>query len=254
MSDNGARTSAWLFSFKAAAATIGGALLTFCVTIAQTSYQHELETLQRQREQGVAFQDALLRKTGDIENEIIRVSSVLKDTKDEAAFPADLLSHLDTLNNGWRLDRLPLRVRGAQIYGNTVGDLIYDPGEEAIDLDKCSIQVPIDRREGGGNCTARQAAEIARLDALVRQLRNAARHGGTPQWRPAGFQANFRMARKVLRLYVACRLNSPEARHYPCPPPGQMRQTRMIFERRVDLLVLSRERISTEIIRGSVLE
>lgn len=251
-----ARTSAWLFSFKAVAATIGGALLTFCVTIAQISYQQSSALLQRQREQGIQFQQELLVATGNMENEIVNISSAIKDLN--GTRPRKTVLHkLDELNAAWRLSRLPFRVRGSQIYGIKVGNLIYDPAEEATTVDRCSVEVPYVDREGRDDCVGRQVAEIGRLNDLVALLRSNVAHRET-HWRPAGFQANFRMTRAVAKVYIACILQLPEANHYACPAGKeaeiQRRQTKEIFERRVELLVLSRERLSTEIIHSSSLE
>ena len=123
--------SLWPFTVKTAAATIGGGVLTLCVTVAQISYTKYLEVLERQGEQGIVLQQELFQKTGRIENEIINVYNVLHNNPALEPDP-ELTASLNGLNEQWRLDRLWFRIRGAQVYGNGVGDRIYDPREESI--------------------------------------------------------------------------------------------------------------------------
>jgi hypothetical protein len=248
----GARRSAWLFSLKAALATMGGGLLTLCVTFAQITYQRHLEMLNRQSEQGEQFQAQLFQATGHIENELIDIYDSL--TEDPAA-PVDRAIHarLDQLADQWRLARLSFRVRGAQIYGHRVGNLIYHPGEETRLIDACNVEVRKGDPAADGNCPVRRGAEARRLRRLVDRLRDDIVARGTAELDPAGFQTNFRLTRLVLHAYVDCRINPESAPGVVRERCGQLPDTLEILARRIDLMVLAREGLSTEIMRSSAL-
>jgi hypothetical protein len=246
-------TSAWLFGVKAAAATVGGGLLTLFFTIAQITYQQHLEVLDRQSEQGAQFQNQLFQTTGHIENEFIDILTSLGETP-AAPVASDIHARLDQLGDQWRLARLSFRVRGAQIYGHGVGNSIYDPAEETIDLDDCNVEIQRGDRAANRDCAGRRRAEAIRLRSLVASLRGDVAQRGEAHWRPVGFQSNFRLTRKVLHAYVDCRL----AAQAPAPGPANPRcdglaDTFEILTRRVDLMVLAREALSTQIMRSSAL-
>ena len=249
-----AGTSAWLFSVKAAAATVGGGLLTLFFTVAQITYQQHLEVLDRQSEQGALFQSQLFQATGHIENEFIDIVTSLGENVAAPVAP-DIHARLDQLGDQWRLARLTFRVRGAQIYGRAVGNLIYDPSEETIDLDDCNVEIQRGDRARNSDCTRRRRAEATRLRALVDSLRGDVAQRGEAHWRPVGFQSNFRLTRKVLHAYVDCRIAAqatPQA--VPANPKCDgLADTLAILASRVDLMVLAREALSTQIMRSSAL-
>ena len=246
------RGAAWRFTLKAAATTVGGAVLTLCITAAQISYTKYLEVLERQGEQGMALQQQMLQATGHIENEIIAVYNILhNDFQGEP--PANLTAGLNRLNQQWRLDRLSLRIRGAQIYGSGVGNRIYDPREESIDLDTCGVETVAGAPGANENCAARQRAEARRLSELVSTLKADRSAGRDIRLAPNSFQANFRLTRKVLDAYLACwghRLDGGIAAARRCEARGALLQT---LSARIDLMVLARETLSTEIMRRSAL-
>jgi hypothetical protein len=246
------RGAAWRFTLKAAATTVGGAILTLCITAAQISYTKYLEVLERQGEQGMALQQQMLQTTGHIENEIIAVYNVLHNDFNGTP-PADLTAGLNRLNQQWRLDRLSLRIRGAQIYGSGVGNRIYDPREESIDLDTCGVETAAGAPGANENCAARQRAEASRLGALVARLKADRSAGRDVRLTPNSFQANFRLTRKVLDAYLACwghRLDGSVAAARRCEARSAILQ---VLSARIDLLVLARETLSTEIMRRSAL-
>jgi hypothetical protein len=249
-----ARTSAWLFSVKAAMATAGGGLLTLIVTIAQITYQQHLEVLDRQSEQGNLFQAQLFQATGHIENELIDIFNILSEHQD-APVDAGIHDRLDTLSDQWRLARLTFRVRGAQIYGRSVGNLVYDPSEETIDLDDCNVEIQRGDRAANSVCAVRRRAEAVRLTRLVASLRSDVAQRGEARWRPAGFQSNFRLTRKVLHAYADCRIEAPAAAAAGSADPKceRLDDTLLILARRIDLMVLAREALSTQIMRSSAL-
>lgn len=245
--------SAWLFSVKAVMTTMGGGLLTLFLTIAQITYQQHLEVLDRQSEQGNLFQSQLFQATGHIENELIDIFNILDENK-TAPVDAAIHARLDTLSDQWRLARLSFRVRGAQIYGRAVGNLIYDPGEETIDLDDCNVEIQRGDRAANGNCAVRRRAEALRLTRLAASLRADVSQRGEAHWRPVGIQSNFRLTRKVLHAYVDCRIEAPAAAAGPTDPKCDgLDDTFTILARRIDLMVLAREALSTQIMRSSAL-
>ena len=240
------------FTLKAAATTIGGAVLTLCITAAQISYTKYLEVLDRQGDQGIALQQQLLQKTGGIENEVINVFNFLHNNPGRQP-PANLTETLNRLNQEWRLDRLSFRIRGAQIYGSGVGNRIYDPREELIDLDGCGVEIAAGAPGANENCPARQQAEARRLGALVVRLKADRSAGREVHLAPNSFQANFRLTRKVLDAYLACwgrRLDGSVAAGRPCGNIGPLLR---VMGARIDLMVLAREALSTEIMRRSAL-
>lgn len=244
--------SAWQFSLKAAMATLGGGLLTLCVTMAQITYQQYLEVLQRQGEQGAQFQAELFRASGHIENEMIDIFDRLTEDIDAPVEP-DIHARLDALSDQWRLARLSFRVRGAQIYGHRVGNLVYDPGEEVIGLDGCSVEVRPGDPRANRNCPARRHAEGVRLGRLAARLRAEVAENGIATWSPAGFQTNFRLARTALHNYVDCRIAAAgglPARGRQC---DNLPDSLEILARRIDLMVLAREALSTRIMQSSAL-
>lgn len=226
--------------------------MTLCVTVAQITYQQHLEMLNRQSEQGAEFQTQLFQATGHIENELTDIYTALAE--DQAA-PVDRAIHarLDQLSDQWRLTRLSFRVRGAQIYGRRVGNLIYDPGEETLRLDQCNVEVRGNDPQADGNCPARRRAEAQRLGRLVARLREDVATRGTAELDPAGFHSNFRLARTALHAYVDCRIEAQSAPAAPSPRCGQLPDTLEILARRIDLIVLAREGLSTEIMLSSAL-
>lgn len=250
---SGTRRSAWLFSVKAAMATVGGGLLTLIFTIAQITYQQRLEVLDRQSEQGNLFQAQLFQATGHIENELIDIFNILSEDQD-APVDAGIHNRLDTLSDQWRLTRLTFRVRGAQIYGRTVGNLIYDPREETLDLDDCNVEIQRGDRAANSNCAVRRRAEAVRLTRLAASLRSDVALRGEAHWHPVGFQTNFRLTRKVLHAYADCRIEASAPTAGPADPKCEgLTDTLLILARRIDLMVLAREALSTQIMRSSAL-
>ena len=247
-----ARSSAWLFSLKAALATVGGGLLTMIVTFAQITYQQHLEVLQRQSEQGAQFQTALFQATGHIENELADIFESLTEDQNVPVDPA-IHARLDQLTDQWRLARLSFRVRGAQIYGHRVGNLIYHPGEETRIIDACNVELRKGDPATDGNCPARRRAEALRLRRLVDRLRDDVAERGTAELDPAGFQTNFRLTRLVLHAYIDCRIEAQSRPAAVSPRCGQLGDTLEILARRIDLMVLAREGLSTAIMQSSAL-
>jgi hypothetical protein len=237
---------------KAAATTVGGAVLTLCITAAQISYTKYLEVLERQGEQGMALQQQMLQATGHIENEIIAVYNALQNDFEREP-PRDLTAGLNRLNQQWRLDRLSLRIRGAQIYGSGVGNRIYDPREESVDLDICGVETAAGAPGANENCAARQRTEAGRLRELVSRLKADRSAGRDVRLAPNSFQANFRLTRKVLDAYLTCwghRLDGSIAAARRCEARRALLQ---VLSARIDLMVLARETLSTEIMRRSAL-
>src|SRR3954471_15188782 len=237
-----------LFSFKAAAATVGGGLLTWGFTVAQIAYSDHLAMLQRQADQGIAFQGDMFALTGQIENQAIDVFNAAENgAPGEAAALQQATLHLS--NEQWRQVRLWFRVRGAQIYGRRVGDLVYDPAEEAVGLDGCAVELSGGRPARAGDCAARQAVEAGRLAGIVGRVRTDRVDGGDTGLHPASFQTNFRLMRRTVDAYIAC-LQAAAARRAPGRPCASLEQ---IVGSRLQFMVFSRENLATEIMRNSAL-
>lgn len=237
-----------LFSFKAAAATVGGGLLTWGFTIAQIAYADHLTVLQRQNDYGIAFQREFFALSGQVETQMIDIFNAAKDgAPDEAA--ALQRTALHPMTEQWRQVRLWFRVRGAQIYGHQVGNLVYDPAEEAVDIDDCAVERPAGRPPGRGDCAPRQQAEANRLAGVIARIRTNRLTGEETSREPASFQANLRLTRGVLGAYVRC-LQAAAAAHAagsPCAGLERMVASRLQF------MVFAREDISSEIMESSAL-
>jgi hypothetical protein len=254
-----AKSASWYFGFKALVTTAGGGLLTLIFTLAQISYSTHLAVLQRQAEQGVEFQNRLADITGRIENEFIDIldleSSRAPDLVRQAR--ARLDTNLNELFRNWRLVRLNLRSRAAQIYGPEVGNLIYNPNQEMIRLDRCYVATRIDDPARNSDCPGRGRREGFRLAALVRISRlrpgdHVLLHTG---WAPSSFQANARLLREVFEHYIKCRLIMIEDSGTPAPSRcANMDDMGRIVTSRLDLLAITREEISTAIMERSTLQ
>lgn len=236
-----------LFSLKAAAATLGGGLLTWGFTIAQIAYTDHLTVLQRQNDYGIAFQREFFALSGQIENQMIDIFNAAKDgAPDEAA--ALQRSALHPMTEQWRQVRLWFRVRGAQIYGRRVGEMVYDPSEEAVDLDDCAVERPPGQPPGRGDCAPRQQAEAARLAGIIARIRTNRLSGEETSREPASFQANLRLTRGALGAYVRClQAAAVPAAGRPCA------SLELIVGSRLQFMVFAREDISSEIMRSSAL-
>jgi hypothetical protein len=238
-----------LFSLKAAAAaTVGGGLLTWGFTVAQIAYTDHLAMLQRQADQGIAFQREMFALTGQIENQAIDVFNMAENgAAGEAARLQQATLHVS--NEQWRQVRLWFRVRGAQIYGRRVGDLVYDPAEESVGLDGCAVELSADRPAGAGDCAARQSAEARRLTGIVARVRANRVGGGDTGLHPASFQTNLRLMRRALDAYIAC-VEEARARRLAGRPCAGLEQ---IVGSRLQFMVFSREDLASEIMRNSAL-
>jgi hypothetical protein len=237
-----------LFSLKAAATTVGGGLLTWGFTVAQIAYTDHLTVLQRQADQGITFQRDVFALTGQIENQAIDVFNAAKNG-DPAQAAALRQSTLHVSNEQWRLVRLWFRIRGAQIYGRRVGDLVYDPDEESVGLDACAVEYSTEQPAGRGACPPRQAAEARRLAGIIARVRANRVVGGDAELHPASFQANWRLLRAALDVYIAC-LQTAAARNVPGRPCDRLEQ---IVASRLQFTVFARENLSTEIMGNSAL-
>jgi len=237
-----------LFSLKAAATTIGGGLLTLGFTVAQIAYSDHLAVLQRQNDYGIAFQREFFALSGQIENQMIDVFNLAKDgTPDQA--DALQRSALHPMTEQWRQVRLWFRVRGAQIYGRRVGELVYDPGEEAVDLDDCAVERPAGQPPGRGDCAARQQAEAARLARTIARIRTDRLTGEETSREPASFQSNVRLTRGALLAYVQCLRVAAAA-----PAAGRpCASLERIVASRLQFMQFAREDISSAIMRSSAL-
>src|SRR4051812_43281664 len=116
-----------LFSFKALAATLGGALLTLLISIVQTTYSDHLEGLRREFDHGAEFQTRLLAITGQVQNELAATDTLVRQDNFAGARHRNDHELADAFRQ-WETNALLLRNQGAQIYGPTVAALIYDPG------------------------------------------------------------------------------------------------------------------------------
>jgi hypothetical protein len=252
-----------LFTYKAVAATLGGSLLTLCVTVAQITYANHLEVLRRQGEQGLAFQARLLDLTGRIENELSQTLDIVRhsDTperavRDELLAEADrrMDENLAPLYRQWSLESLLLRNRGAQIYGNEVGELIYSPADGSFQENDCSMVVRDASPQENGDCRRLMEMEQGFLRGFVTEIRQ----GGTlgPFRRstrsPKSFQANASIARTVLHRYVACARS--EGRPDRPPRCSHMPQALEIATRRVELVGVARENLADAIVSRSALQ
>jgi hypothetical protein len=245
-----AETKALWFSLKAAAATIGGGLLTWGFTIAQIAYSDHLAVLQRQNDYGIAFQREFFALSGQIENQMIDVFNLAKDGAPNEA-DALLRSALHPMTEQWRQVRLWFRVRGAQIYGRRVGALVYAPEEEAVDLDDCAVERPAGQPPGRGDCGPRQQAEAARLAGIIARIRTNRIAGEETSREPASFQSNLRLTRGTLLAYVNCLRTAAAA---AVPAAGRpCASLERIVASRLQFMVFAREDISTEIMRSSAL-
>lgn len=260
--DGGGRTmhrATWLFGFKAVATTVGGGLLTLLIALAQMRYSTHLEILQRQDDQGVEFQNRLAQNLGRIENEFNDILDLVRTDRigrlREARLRLD--TNLNELFRNWRLIRLNMRSRASQIYGPTVGNLIYNPEEEMFRLDRCYVTVRLDDPARNQNCATRGRREGFRLAALVQvsRLRPGDHALLNVRWAQASFQANARLLRVVFENYVKCRLRRAE--HPRERPPRQcehIEDMERIVVSRLDLVAIAREEISTAIMERSTLQ
>jgi len=248
-----AEANALWFSLKAAAATVGGGLLTWGFTIAQITYTDHLTVLQRQNDLGIAYQREFFALSGQIENQMIDIFDAAKDgAPDEAA--ALQRTALHPMTEQWRQVRLWFRVRGAQIYGRRVGDLVYDPAEEAVDLDDCAVERPPGRPPGRGDCGPRRQAEADRLAGIIARIRTNRLTGEETSREPASFQANLRLTRGALGAYVHCLQMAAPPPAAPVPAAGRpCASLERIVLSRLQFMIFSREDISSEIMRSSAL-
>ncbi|HWT12659.1 MAG TPA: hypothetical protein VN231_07895 [Allosphingosinicella sp.] len=250
------------FAYKAMATTVGGSLLTLGVAFAQITYSNHLESLHRQSEHGIGFQSRLLEQTGRIQNELTNIVDILRraDTP-EPDVRAGLVAeaerrwneNLDPLFQRWRLDRLLLRNRGAQIYGRGVGELIYSLGDERFRADSCNV-VGLDGPAPPADCAGAIARERAFLDDFLTEIR---RSGGLEPFRsgtrsPISFQANAAIARMILYRFIACASSEGEAdRPSRCSNPQDGLQ---IAVRRTELVGIARENLAEAIMERSSFE
>lgn len=252
--------SAWTFGLKAIAATVGGALLTLIIGLTQSYYTDRLQLRQRQIEQGSQFQSQLAELTGGIQTEMHDIVDLVRAADPAAAQAAvrRMETNLKDLLRRWQRESLNFRARGAQLYGNEVGNLIYDLRDESYIVDACSVAVRINDARRNQNCEARRAEEMGRLRRLWRDsrlnpdahlLRNA-------DWTPASFQSNARLLFSLLNRYVRCnpQLRSEAERATVPEPCRAMDQVQTIIGDRLELLAISREEISTAIMRTSSLD
>jgi hypothetical protein len=242
-----------LFSLKAAATTIGGGLLTLGFTVAQIAYSDHLAVLQRQNDYGIAFQREFFALSGQIENEMIDVFNLAKGGAPDQA-DALMRSALHPMTEQWRQVRLWFRVRGAQIYGRRVGELVYDPAEEAVDLDDCAVERPAGQPPGRGDCVPRQRAEADRLAGIIARIRTNRLTGEETSREPASFQSNLRLTRGALLAYVKCLQDAAAAAPAAAPAAGRpCAGLERIVASRLQFMVFAREDISSEIMRSSAL-
>lgn len=255
-----AEAKALWFSLKAAAATVGGGLLTWGFTIAQISYTDHLTVLERQNDQGIAYQREFFALSGQIENQMIDIFNAAKDGTPEQAAELQRTA-LHPMTEQWRQVRLWFRVRGAQIYGRRIGDLVYNPSEEAVDLDDCTVERPAGQPPGRGDCGPRQRAEAARLEGIIALIRTNRLAGEETSREPASFQANLRLTRNALGAYVHClqtaaaagRAAAAAAPPAAIPPGRPCPDLERIVLSRLQFMVFAREDISTEIMHRSAL-
>jgi hypothetical protein len=246
------------FTYRTLAATVGGALLTLTIAVAQTTYSNHLEVLRRQGEQGVDFQTNLLNLTGGISSQATEITNILeRRTVTEAdrdaiagaaqdQFTRDLLP----LTRQWRVSRLLLRNRAAQIYGREVGALVYSRADAAFRLDDCNV-VTRDDRPAPANCEQSAQAELAFLNGLADRSRTdpGLREFRTGGRSPTSFDANAEIAFVLLDRYFSC----TERPANPPPRCANLPLMREIARRRVDLLGVARENIANAIVENSYL-
>ena len=148
--------------------------------------------------------------------------------------------------------RLWFRVRGAQIYGRRVGELVYDPAEEAVDLDECAVERPAGRPPGRGDCGPRQQAEADRLAGIVARIRTDRIAGEETSREPASFQSNLRLTRGALFAYVRCLQAAAAA--VPAPAAGRpCVSLERIVASRLQFSQFAREDVSSAIMDSSAL-
>jgi hypothetical protein len=193
-----------------------------------------------------------------MENEFIDILDLESSTDPARTRQAGIRldTNLNDLFRTWRMIRLNLRSRAAQIYGPDVGNLIYNPDEEVFKLDRCFVATRLDDPARDRDCPVRGRREGFRLAGLVvvsrlRPRAHALLHNG---WTPASFQANVRLLRVVFDTYVKCQLDRIEHPAGAVPPRCEnTRDMRRIVLARLDLLAITREEISTAIMERSEL-
>jgi hypothetical protein len=252
-----------LFTYKAIATTLGGSLLTLCVAVAQITYANHLEVLRRQGEQGLAFQDRLLDLTGRMESELSHILNIVRHSNTpERAVREELLAEADQrmeenlapLYRQWGMESLLLRNRGAQIYGNEVGELIYNPADDSFQENNCSMVVRDVDPPANRDCARLMEMERSFLHDFVAEIRQS---GTLEPFRrsarsPKSFQANAAIARTVLHRYIVCA--GSDARPDLPPRCAHMPQALEIAIRRVELVGVARENLADAIVARSALQ
>lgn len=251
-------SSGSVFAFKALVTTVGGSLLTLGVAIAQVQYSDHLEVVRRQGDQGVAYQEHLLTLTGQIRNELSDIvnlarKAMVRDPAVREQFLAQaegrMNDNLDPLYRQWGLEMLFLRNRGTQVFGADVGDFVDNLRDEGLQLNECTVVVPVGTRRSNGECGASAWREAVTLTASVISIRQQHsfamfRAGATG---PTGFDANAAFARTALHHYIACaqRIGDPRM-PLRCRHLGE---ALAIAIQRAELVALARENLA-DAIRG----
>ena len=216
------------FSLKALATTVGGAVLTFGIYLAETAYSNHLETIRRHDAQGIEFQAQILDLTGRIEGELTEIDHSLRRANDRDPATREqnlrdavrIYDNLAPLYAQWRRDRLLLRNRGSQIYGPEIGDITYSVFDEAIEPNNCGVTLLSGSTHilpPGAGCLMQRREEYYYLNRVVTRInetRSLALFNSDPRL-PKTFQANAAIARDVIHRYLICMSAQP---NHPSPP------------------------------------
>lgn len=248
-----------VFAFKALVTTVGGSLLTLGVAVAQIQYSDHLEVVRRQGDQGIAYQEHLLTLTGQIRNELSDIVSLARQAMvRDPAVRAQLLAQaqgrmngsLDPLYRQWGLEMLLMRNRGAQVFGAEVGDFVDNLEDGGLQLNDCTVVVPVGTPRSNGACGASARREAIALTASVisiHQQHSLAifRAGATG---PTGFDANAAFARTALHRFLGCAQRLGDAK-----TPQRCRDLGYALEiaiQRSELVGLARENLADAIRRS----
>ena len=236
------------YSIKALSTAVGGGLLSLAVAGTQMWYSDHLESKRRQADHGFEFQRSLFELSGQIENELRRQWLLLDEGKFEEA-NARMERQFTPLWEQWRLARLLLRNRGAQIYGDGVGSRIYDTRDLRFVFDRCSVLVHYDDLDAPGDCAPRVRERVARLQTFIRGVLRSGQlrmFDASRSWLPTSFHASAENAR-IMSIGVSACVKAAKAN------PGQCSDLTRLLGQHVQLVRFSRDNLADAIAARSSL-
>lgn len=202
--------SAMLIILGGLVTTLGGTILSYYITDRQRENQARIEKAAARLRNGADLERRLLAKTGSIFGALRQVKDA---TRTGVVADADkrMAEVLSPAWLEWRNGLLALRNETGRVFDIESSNLIYQPSNKGIFIDKCGVVASFDDPAASKDCAPRRAKERTGLNHAVEAGNNGLSilDAGKEIRIPTDFDTSVSIAKQLLQRTIDCQRGLP---------------------------------------------